>query len=111
LKDDQLLERENTYHTRTQTHPRNKIARLNDISLTTANINNWTSVHVSPFNEVINNRYDSHSTEHNTTIIHRLDSNDGEHWKEANDGLLNHVQDSKSIDGNAQLAEGESSLR
>jgi hypothetical protein len=110
LEDDQLLERENTYPNIPK-HTLGRFARLNNTSLTTTNINNWTSVHMSPLDKVISDRYDGHSTEHNATIIHCLDSYDSKHGEEADDSLLNHVQDSKSVDGNAQLAEGESSLR
>jgi hypothetical protein len=66
---------------------------------------------MSPSDKVINDRDDGHSTEHDATIVHRLDSDDSEHWEEADDGLLNHIQDSKDVDGNAHLAERESALR
>ena len=106
-KDGQLLKRTNTHNQRTQDIPRTQ--RRNNASLTTINIDDWTFVHVPPSDNVIHNRYDSHSTKHNATVIHRLDSDDSEQWEEADDSLLNHVQDSKNVDGNAQFAEGEPS--
>lgn len=62
-------------------------------------------------NHKVNNRYDSYASEHDTTIVHRLDCDDSKHGKEADDGLLNHVQDSKGVDGYAKDTERESSLR
>jgi len=61
--------------------------------------------------KVIHNRYNGHSTEHDATVVHRLDSDVSEHREEADDGLLNHVQDSKHVNRNTQPAEGESSVR
>ena len=83
---------------------------MSKISLTTMNINDWTFVHMPSSDHVIHNRYDGHSTEHDATVVHRLDSDRSKHWEEANDSLLNHVQDSKNVDGNAHFAEGEPSL-
>jgi hypothetical protein len=63
-----------------------------------------------PSDKVIDDRDNGHSTEHDATIVHCLDSDDSKHWEEADDGLLNHIQDSKDVDGNAHLAERESAL-
>lgn len=64
----------------------------------------------SPDN-IVRKRDDGDASKHDTPIIHRLDRHDRKHGEEADDGLLDQVQHSKSVDWDAENTERELALR